>query len=163
MRQLTKLPIEDMAISEITFDAKSRDDIPPLLRGLQYIFITPEIREKVFAILGTIIPQKIDMTQGRPGLDLWRIFVMGILRVNLNWDYDRLHEMVNNHVTIRQILGHGQEDGGGQYGVERLKDKLVLLTPEVLGKIDQRVINAGHEIIKKTPSGKKKMTPVTMT
>jgi len=107
MRTLTKLPIEEMAISEITFDAKSRDDIPLLLRGLQYIFITPEIREQVFVILSTILPQKIDLTQGRPGLDLWRIFVMGILRVNSNWDYDRLHEMVNNHVTIRQILGHG--------------------------------------------------------
>jgi hypothetical protein len=163
MRQLTKLPIEDMAISEITFDPKSRDDIPPLLRGLQYIFTTPEIREKVFAILGTIIPQKIDITQGRPGLDLWRIFVMGILRVNLNWDYDRLHEMVNNHVTIRQILGHGQEDDGEQYGLQRLKDNLVLLTPEVLGKIDQLVINAGHEIIKKTPSDKKKKGLVTIT
>jgi len=156
MRQLTKLPIEDMSISEITFDAKSRDDIPPLLRGLQYIFITPEIREKVFIILSTIIPQKVDMRQGRPGLDLWRIFVMGVLRVNLNWDYDRLHEMVNNHVTIRQILGHGLVDDGEYYGLQRLKDNVVLLTPEVLDKIDQLVVSAGHDIIKKTPSDKKK-------
>ncbi len=50
---------------------------------------------------------------------------MGILRVNLNWDYDRLHEMVNNHITIRQILGHGQADDGEQYGLQRLKDNLV--------------------------------------
>ncbi len=163
MRKLTKLPIEDMAISEITFDPKSRDDIPPLLRGLQYIFTTPEIREQVFVILSTILPQKIDLTQGRPGLDLWRIFVMGILRVNLNWDYDRLHEMVNNHITIRQILGHGQEDDGEQYGLQRLKDNLVLLTPDVLDKIDQLVINAGHEVIKKTPLAKKKKRGVMIT
>ncbi len=163
MRQLTKRPIEEMGISEVRFDPKSRDDIPPLLRGLQYIFTTPEIREKVFAILGTIIPQKIDMTQGRPGLDLWRILVMGILRVNLNWDYDRLHEMVNNHITIRQILGHGQADDGEQYGLQRLKDNLVLLTPDVLDKIDQLVINAGHEVIKKTPLAKKKKRQVMIT
>ncbi len=156
MRQLTKLPIEAMGISEITFDPKSRDDIPPLLLGLQYIFMTPEIREEVFSILLTILPKKIDRTQGRPGLDIWRIFVMGVLRVNLNWDYDRLHEMVNNHVRIRQILGHGPVDDGEQYGLQRLKDNLVLLTPEVLGKIDQLVVSAGHDIIKKTPSDKKK-------
>ncbi len=152
MRQQTKRPIEEMGISEITFDPKSRDDIPPLLRGLQYIFITPEIRDQVFVILHTILPQKIDITQGRPGLDLWRIFVMGILRVNLNWDYDRLHEMVNHHETIRQILGHGQKDDGERYGLQRLKDNLALLTPEALDKIDQQVIKAGHEIIKNTPS-----------
>ncbi len=156
MRQLTKHPIEDMGISEITFDPKSRDDIPPLLIGLQYLFITPEIREKVFSILLTILPKKIDRTQGRPGLDLWRIFVMGVLRVNLNWDYDRLHEMVNHHTTIRQLLGHGQVDDGEYYGLQRLKDNLVLLTPEVLGEIDQLVVNAGHDMIKKTPSDKKK-------
>ena len=159
MRELTKRPIEDMELSEITFDPKSRDDIPPLLLGLQYIFLTPEIREEVFSILLTILPKKVDRTQGRPGLDLWRILVMGVLRANLNWDYDRLHEMVNHHTTIRQILGHGQVDDGEYYGLQRLKDNLVLLTPEVLGKIDQLVVNAGHAIIKKTPSDKKKEEP----
>lgn len=162
MREFTKRSIEDMALSEIKFDSKSRDDIPPLLMGLQYIFITPEIRDKVFTILSAIIPQGIDFTQGRPGLDLWRIFVMGVLRVNLNWDYDRLHEMVNNHSTIRQILGHGQVDDGEYYGLQRLKDNVVLLTPEVLEKIDQLVVTSGHDIIKKTPSDKKKRTLLTI-
>ena len=92
-------------------------------------------------------------------MDLWRILVMGVLRANLNWDYDRLHEMVNHHTTIRQILGHGQVDDGEYYGLQRLKDNLVLLTPEVLGKIDQLVVKAGHAIIKKTPSDKKKDEP----
>ena len=35
MREFTKRPIEEMELSEITFDPKSRDDIPPLLLGLQ--------------------------------------------------------------------------------------------------------------------------------
>ncbi len=152
MRKLTKLPIEEMALSEITLDVKSRDDIPPLLLALQYIFMTPEIREEVFAVLARILPRTIDITQGRPGLDLWRIFVMGVLRVNLNWDYDRLQEMMNNHTTIRQILGHGQVDDGEHYGLQRLKDNMVLLTPEVLGEIDRIVVTAGHDIIRKTPA-----------
>jgi len=73
-------------------------------------------------------PEKIDITQGRPGLDLWRIFVMGVLRVNLSWDYDRLHEMVNNHVTIGQILEHGQVDDGERFARARPSRREILLS-----------------------------------
>ena len=38
-------------ISTITFDPRSRDEIPKLLRGLQYIYCTPEIRKRVFEVL----------------------------------------------------------------------------------------------------------------
>jgi len=60
---------------------------------------------------------------------LWRILVMGVLRLNLNWDYDRLCEMVNEHRTIRQILGHGVADDGVRYHVQTLKDNVSLLIP----------------------------------
>lgn len=33
-------------------------------------------------------------------------FCDGVLRLDLNWDHDRLQEQVNNHRTIRQMLGH---------------------------------------------------------
>ena len=51
---------------------------------------------------------------------LWQILVMGVLRLNLNWDYDRLGEMVNEHRTIRQMLGHGLIDDGVRYSVQAL-------------------------------------------
>lgn len=38
-------------ISKITFDPKSRDDIPQVLRGLQYIYSHPDLRAEVFKIL----------------------------------------------------------------------------------------------------------------
>ncbi len=138
-----------MGLSEIEFDLKSRDDIPQLLRGLQYIFLTPRLREEVFQILDTLFPEKLDRNNGRPGLDMWSIFVMGVLRLNLNWDYDRLHEMVNNHRTIRQILGHTIPDDGDYYGLQNLKDNVALLTPEILDKINQVVVKAGHTVVKK--------------
>jgi hypothetical protein len=89
-------------------------------------------------------------------MDMWSIFVMGVLRLNLNWDYDRLHDMVNNHRTIRQILRHGIVDDGEGYGLQNLKDNVVLLTPEVLDKINQVVVNAGHAVVKK----KKAVNPI---
>ncbi|NYZ70123.1 ISNCY family transposase, partial [Endozoicomonas sp. SM1973] len=43
-----QLQFGETDISEIRFDPKSRDDVPQLLKGLQYIYITPEVREQVF-------------------------------------------------------------------------------------------------------------------
>jgi len=47
---------------------KSRDDIPKLLRGLQYIYTSPEIREEVFSALEKMIPEKTNKKSGRPGM-----------------------------------------------------------------------------------------------
>ncbi len=149
MRRFTRKEIDKMDLSEIEFDLKSRDDIPQLLRGLQYIFLTPSLREEVFRILDTMFPEKLDRNNGRPGMDMWSIFVMGVLRLNLNWDYDRLHEMVNNHRTIRQILGHTIADDSDHYGLQNLKDNVALLTPEILDQINQVVVKAGHTVVKK--------------
>ena len=39
-------------------------------------------------------------------MSLWTIFVCGILRLDLNIDYDRLLELMNEHRSLRMILGH---------------------------------------------------------
>ena len=80
---------------------------------------------------------------------LWRILVLGVLRLNLNWDYDRLHEMVNQHRTIRQMLGHGLSDDAEIYHLQTLKDNVSLLTPEILDRINRVVVEAGHALVKK--------------
>ena len=53
MRQVIdpQLKFGEQDISRIEIDTRSRDDIPRILRGLQYIYVTPEVREQVFAIL----------------------------------------------------------------------------------------------------------------
>lgn len=144
-------------IARIQLDPKSRDDIPQLLAGLQYIYATPDLRQRVFTILEEVIPQRVgpDKTgpaspdKGRPGMEQWRILVLGTLRLGLNADYDRIHELVNQHRTIRQMLGHSWLDDKTQYQVQTLKDNLRLFTPEILDRISQEVVQAGHRLLKK--------------
>ena len=38
----------EVDIAAIELDPKSRDDIPPILSGLQYIYTTVELRSAVF-------------------------------------------------------------------------------------------------------------------
>lgn len=143
------MKLGEISISEIKINLKSRDDIPPLLLGLQHIYTTPELRETVFGILEANIFADINPQNGRPGMDLWTILVLGILRVNLNWDYDRLEEMANNHKTIREMLGHGSFNDNYEYKLQTLKDNVYLLTPEIAEKINQVVVQAGHSLVKK--------------
>ena len=136
-------------IADIKFDLRCRDEIPKLLMGLQYIYCTPDVREKVFKILRNLVPKGIDPKNGRPGMELWKVLVLGTLRLDCNWDYDKLQDIANNHRTLRFMLGHGSMDYDYSYALQTLKDNVSLLTPEILDKINQVIVKAGHNLVKK--------------
>ena len=151
MRSATELQLQlgEIDIADIRLDPRSRDDIPQLLRGLQYLYTDKELRAEIFEILSQLTPKAVNPELGRPGMALWKIFVMGSLRLNLNCDYDRLLELVNNHRTIRQMLGHGFTDDDLTYHLQTLKDNVQLFTPEILDEINQVVVRAGLKLKKK--------------
>ena len=136
-------------ISKIEFDLRSRDEIPKLLMGLQYIYCTPEIRAEVFEILEEMVPKGTAADKGRPGMLLWKIFVLGTLRLNCNWDYDKVKEMADHHDTLRMMLGHSRWEDEYRYPLQTIKDNVSLFTPQILDKINQIVVQAGHNLVKK--------------
>jgi hypothetical protein len=144
-----QMKIGEVAISNIKFDLRSRDEIPKLLCGLQEIYCNREISEEIFEILKKIVPADIDFDNGRPRMNLWRIFVLGTLRLCCNWDYDKLMEIANNHKTLRQMLGHGIVEQDYNYSLQTLKDNVSLFTPEVLDEINQIVVKHGHKLVGK--------------
>jgi IS5 family transposase len=148
MRKVIDLQMEfwKKDIANIEFALQSRDEIPKLLMGLQYIYRTPLIRQKVFKVLKQIVPKKNHET-GRPGMDLWKILILGTLRLNCNWDYDKVQEMANNHHKLRQMLGHSKIDFDSNYALQTIRDNIALLTPPILDEINQVVVKAGHSII----------------
>jgi hypothetical protein len=154
MREIIKRQMElgEVDIGAIEISTKSRDDIPRLLRGLQYIYTTDEVRERVFEILAEVVPQRADgegavsTETGRPGMSQWQILVLGVLRLGLNADYDRIGELANEHRTVRQMLGHAAWCEESVWHVQTLKDNLRLFTPEILDRINQVVVEAGHAL-----------------
>lgn len=144
-----QLKLGEIPIADIKIDLKSRDDIPQLLLGLQYIYTNVDLRGKVFSLLQEVIAPDTDSNNGRPGMEQWKIFVLGVLRLNLNCDYDRIHELANHHNTIRQMLGHSTFADEYEYKLQTLKDNVALLTPELLDKINVLVVDAGHKLLKK--------------
>jgi len=154
-----QMQLGELDIASIKLDLKSRDDIPQILRGLQHIYTTPEVREAVFTILAEVLPErqvegkivKSDPNNGRPGMTQWQILVLGVLRLGLNADYDRILELANEHKTLRQMLGHSDWAFVKEYNLQTLKDNLRLFTPELLDRINQEVVRAGYRALKKNP------------
>jgi hypothetical protein len=146
--QNEQMTIGEVDISRMVFDLKSRDDIPKILRGLQFVYTNIPLRTLIFRLLESRIAPKVSKTNGRPGMALWTILVCGVIRLDLNCDYDRLHELVNEHNSLRAMLGHGAFDDV-RYHFQTLKDNVSLLTPELLDEINQLVVLAGHVLVKK--------------
>jgi hypothetical protein len=151
-----QMSLDGVDIGAIYLDPKSRDDIPQILRGLQHIYTEPALRERVFVILSEVLPNRVsgegkaDANTGRPGMEQWRILVLGVLRLGLNADFDRIHELANQHSTLRQMLGHGDWSDKTEYKAQTLRDNLRLFTPDLLDRINQEVVNAGHVLAKKS-------------
>ncbi len=149
MRKIIDMQMEfwKKNISDIEFDLKSRDEIPKLLIGLQFIYKKPSLRTQVFNILKQMVSDKSHET-GRPGMDLWKILVLGTVRLASNCDYDKVHNYSNSHYEIRQMLGNNPiPDKKSRYSLQTIKDNVSLFTPEILNEINTIVVKAGHNII----------------
>jgi len=150
-----QMTIGEVDISKLTFNPKSRDDIPRILKGLQFIYLNTQLRDAIFALLTSQISPKVSKTNGRPGMTLWTIFVCGIIRLDLNIDYDRLLELMNEHHSLRTILGHHTYNDA-LYHLQTVKDNVSLFTPELLDEINQLIVKIGHDLVLCGQNGKKK-------
>jgi IS5 family transposase len=140
-----------LQISETQISTKTRDAQPKMALALLQIFNTPEYNEQLFAILeDKIVGQK--KQTGRPGMDLWQIFVMAMFRMTLDLTYDRLHTMANNDKMLRQLLGIESESGFKvvSIGYQNIKDNVGLLTDDILHEINLLIVGFGNkEVFKK--------------
>jgi len=153
--QPSQMTIGEVDISKMTFNLKSRDDIPKILKGLQFIYLNTLLRDAIFALLIKRISPDVSKTNGRPGMSLWTIFVCGILRLDLNIDYDRLLELMNEHRSLRMILGHHVYNNE-EYHMQTVKDNVCLFTPELLDEINQLIVRGGHDLVLCGQNSKKK-------
>ena len=146
-----QMELGEVRIEDIDLDLKSRDDIPALLIGLQHLYRDEAFRSRLFALMDEHILPGVDRTTGRPGMEMWRILVMGVVKQGLGCDFDRLRELVNEHKTLRRFLGHADVWDDYRYGHQRLVDNVSLLRPELLVAVSQLVVESGHAVARKKP------------
>ena len=152
MRNLRNPQLErgEVRIEDIKLNHKCRDDMPTLLSGLQYLYSQEASRDRLFALLDEFILPGINKKVGRPGMDMWSILVMGVVKQGLGCDFDRLHDLVNEHKTLRKFLDH-PAISDKLYHYQTLVDNVSLLNPELLGKVNHLIVESGHTVVGKKP------------
>ncbi|MFQ5630995.1 MAG: ISNCY family transposase, partial [bacterium] len=142
--ELGATPIEKLEIP-----SKSRDEMPAVLRALQYIYATPELNQQVFDILQEKVMAGKKRT-GRHGMTLWEILVLATVRLARDSDYDQLHYMATTDNLIRGLLGANKFGGTRRrYPLQTIKDNVSVLDEETINRINELVVEAGHQLIKK--------------
>ena len=138
-------------IEKIRLPLKSRDELPPLLAGLQWVWMHPTLKAEILALLEAKILAGKQRT-GRTGMDLWQILVLGVVRLGLDADWDRMEDLANHHTLIRQMLGLPAtpwDDESKVFGHQTLRDNVALLDDELLQQINARIAAAGREVFAK--------------
>lgn len=138
-------------IEKVVIPLKSRDELPPILAGLQWIWTHPTLKPAIFQLLEQkIIAGKKET--GRPGMELWQILVLGVVRLGLDVNYDRLEHVANYDMLLRQMLGVSQTPWGHNAKVfnhQTLRDNLSLVDDALLEKINVLVAVEGRKVFKK--------------
>jgi len=138
-----------LSIEEIEIPLKSRDELPPVLLAQQHIFTTPELNKKVFDILENRIELK---KMGKPGLSLWEILVLGVVRLTLDTNYNRLEHIANYDSLVRDMLGvksYGMTKRK-KYSLTSLKENIRCIDEELIEEINEIVVKEGHRLKKKS-------------
>ncbi len=102
-------------IRRIRPTVKSRDDIPAILIGLQDPCGDEGTRKRLFRLPGRMVLPGRSRRVGRPGMELWTILVLGVVKQGPGCGFDRLQDLANGHRTIRRrpkagprIMGRGR-------------------------------------------------------
>ena len=138
-------------IEKIVLPLKSRDELPPILAGLQWIWMHPTLKEEILGLLEKKVLADKKAT-GRTGMGLWQILVLGVVRLGLDANFDRLEDLANHHTLIRQMLGVAQTPWGAGAKVfnhQTLRDNVALVDEALLQEINARVAAAGREVFRK--------------
>lgn len=146
-----QLAVGGLLIEETPIPTTKRSGaLPALFFALKRIYCDKQWNKRVFEIIEAQMPEKKKDT-GRPGLNLWQIFVLAQVRLCQNISYDELHFMANSNSLLRQLLGIETESGfeKASIGYQRIIDNVGLLNDEMVKELNDLIVEIGHEVFKK--------------
>ena len=138
-------------IEDTPVKVKHKDKLEELIAALKAIYCNPEYNQRLFGILEHHVLGGKKKT-GRKGMDLWCIFVLSQVRLCLNTGYEWIHNLANNHLAIRWLMGIETEYGfkRTEFSYQNIYDNVTLLDDKIVKEINELVLEFGHrEVFKK--------------
>ena len=132
-------------IAEVPLNFECRDEVIPVLAGLQYLYTETKLRRKVVQLVANDLNQDSRRDVGRPGMDDWQVTVLAAVRLGCDYDYDKLQDQVENHRALRGILGIGDWEDAAGFTWRRIRDTLCQLTADTIAKINHCIFMHGPD------------------
>ncbi len=133
-------------VGELMLNYDCRDEVIPILTGLQYIYTCSDLRRKLVKLVAKDINEESRRDVGRPGLDDWQIVVLAAVRLGCNYDYDKLQDQAENHRGLRTVLGLGEWKEGPSFRARRIRDTLCQLKPATLEALNHAIVGHGQQL-----------------
>ena len=134
------------SVLQVVLNLNCRDELIPILRGLQQVYATPKVRDAILKLVERDVSAKSRSDRGREGLSYWCILVLAAVRLGCNLNYDKLHDLAENHRTLRSIMEIGEFDET-HFSWKRIRDNVCLLQPATIEEISQLIVAAGHKLV----------------
>lgn len=133
------------SIADLQLNLECRDEIVPILAGLQHVFQQSDLRLKLAKLIEADINEDSRSDLGREGFSYWQVVVLATVRLGCNLDYDKLQDLAENHRALRCLLQVGDWDDTS-FGWRRIRDTLCLLTTETVRKINHAIVSYGQTL-----------------
>jgi hypothetical protein len=136
---------------EDTPTPRSRDGMVSLVIALREIYKNKDYRDRILDILEEKLIKGKPRT-GRPGMNLWPLFVLAQIRLSKRLDYDELHTQANYNKLVRQVMGVERAAGFEEilFPYQTIVDNVGLLDDATLRSINEVIVSFGHgEVFKK--------------
>ena len=141
-----QLRIGQLPISEIRIRPKSTNALEQLVGALKELYCNKEYNEKIFCELEKLMKGR-NRNNGRPGMDLWVIFVLAQVRLCMNYSYDMLHHQANNDYLLRCLLGVEFDNNFGriEFEYQQIYDNVSRLDDSILVKLNDIIVEFGQK------------------
>ena len=133
-------------VVDVPLNLNCRDEIIPVLRALQHVYATPQVRDEVLRLIEQDVLGQGNAGWGRAGLDYWHILVLAAVRLGCNLDYDGLQDLAENHRNLRLIMGLGDWKDV-DFPARRIRDNICLLPPRTIEAISHAIVAEGHRLV----------------
>lgn len=139
--------MDSQTISNVPLNLGCRDEIIPILAALKHIYAQPKLRDEILQAVARDVNRDSSRKRGRKGMDYWPILVLASVRLGCNFDYDRLHDLAEQHRALRQMMGIGDWDEEVDFNWRTIRNNITLLRPETIERINHAIVAEGHKLV----------------
>ena len=138
--------IDQVPLMTVRLNPRSRDEKVKLIRGLQGVYADVQTRQCILDLIAQDVIHGSRRDTGRPGMDLWSIFVLLATREALQADYDELEDLAAHHTLIRAAMGIGGWEDKHVFDWTQIWRNVRRVRAETVAEINRRVLQLGHQI-----------------